>query len=147
MKSNKGITLVSLAIYILVMMIVLGVMNSIITNFYNNTEGTNKKVEDMVEFNNFNNYFLKEVKQYNNDVDSINNESNYILFKSGNSFLFNNNKIYYNNIVICNNVENVIFEYLTSNNGNKTKDETIISVTLQFENFSKTINYKVENIY
>lgn len=151
MKNQKGITLVSLIIYVIVMVIVLAVMSSMIANFYSNTEGINANVEEIVEFNKFNIYFLKEVKLYNNTVDTINSESDssYILFTSGNSFMFNSNKIYYNNIEICDKVKSINFEYGKKNDeyGNEIEDRSIIKVSLSFENFSKTINYKVENIY
>lgn len=138
MKSDKGITLASLALYIVVMIIVLGIMSSIITTFYANTEGMNAKVQELVEFNKFNMNFLKEAKLYNNSVDSI-DENTYIVFTSGNSFSFSNNKIYYNNLKIANDVKKVKFE--------KGEDDTIINVTVEFESFSKTIKYKIENIY
>lgn len=146
MKSQRGITLVSLVIYIIVMSIVLIVMNSIIANFYNNTESTKASVEEMVEFNKFNNFLLKEVKLPQNGVDKIekDNEQNYILFTTGNSFSMYNNSIYYNNIKICNNVKDMTIKKGEDGDG---KDETIINVTLDFENFSKTMNYKIENIY
>ena len=151
MKKENGITLMSLVIYVIVMIIVLIVMGTIITNFYGNTESTYANVKDAIEFNKFNVYFLKEVKLKDNSVDTINleNDTPYILFTSGNAFLFNNNKIYYNNIEVCDNVKNINFEKGKKNeeDGSETEDETIVAVTLNFENFNKTINYKLENIY
>lgn len=140
MKSNKGITLASLTLYIVVMIIVLGIMSSIISTFYSNTEGMNAKVQELVEFNKFNTNFLKEVKSYNNSVDSIADDATYILFTSGNSFSFSNNKIYYNNLKIASDVKKVTFK-------KDEDDDTIIEVSVEFESFSKTIKYKLENIY
>lgn len=145
MKSDKGITLASLALYIVVMIIVLGIMSSIITTFYANTEGMNAKVQELVEFNKFNMNFLKEVKLYNNSVDSIDENGTYIVFTSGNSFSFSNNKIYYNNLKITSDVKKVSFEKVKK--GDSTIDDTKIKVTVEFESFSKTIEYKIENIY
>lgn len=141
MNNEKGITLVSLVIYIAVMIIVLSVMGSIISTFYDNTDGMNGKVEELIKFNKFNISFLKEVKANNNAVDRIEtvNGENYILFNSGNTFLFKNSRIYYNNIVLIDGVKNAKFI--------ETEDKNIITVTLDFDSFSKTINYKVENIY
>lgn len=151
MKKQNGITLVSLIIYIAVMIIVLVIMNSVISNFYSNINGLNVNVDEIIEFNKFNIYFLKEVKLYNNSVDTIKTEngSYYVLFSSGNSFTFNSNKIYYNNIEICKNVQDANFEYGKKANeaGTEVEDKTIIKVTLSFENIEKTINYKIENIY
>lgn len=145
MKSDKGITLASLALYIVVMIIVLGIMSSIITTFYANTEGMNAKVQELVEFNKFNMNFLKEVKLYNNSVDSIGESGTYIVFTSGNSFSFSNNKIYYNNLKIASDVKEVRFE--KGKKDDSTIDDTKIKVTVEFESFSKTIEYKIENIY
>lgn len=142
MKSQKGITMVSLIIYIIVMIIVIYVMSSIISNFYKNTDAVRGNVEEVVKFNKFNNYFLKEVKTKNNEVDSLN--SSYILFSSGNSFSISNNVIYYNNIEICDEVEEMNITF--GKNGDEV-DKSIISVNICFESFSKTINYKLEEIY
>ena len=144
MKNQKGITLVSLVLYVIIMTIVLGVMSVILDSFYNNTEAVQGNVQEIVEFNKFNNYFLKEVKKHNNKVDSISNE--YILFKSGNSFSLLNDAVYYNSIKICDNVQRLQFT-LVKDNEDEEDEYSIISVTLLFAHFSKTMNYKIENIY
>lgn len=140
MRKEKGITMVSLVIYVVVMTIALVVMSSITNSFYNNTETLKGNVKEIVEFNKFNNYFLKEIKKYNNTVDTIG--TNYIKFNSGNSFEFrkDNNSIYFNtNIKVCSRVE--------SFNIALGADSTILNVTLKLENFEKSISYKLENIY
>lgn len=142
MKNEKGITLVSLILYVVVMTIVLAVMSSIISTFYKNTDTMQGNVGEIVEFSKFNNYFLKEVKTKNNKVDRI--DTSYILFSSGNSFSISNNAIYYNSIKICNGVQSMEIKSGKDGNG---EDETIINVTLNFENFNKSINYKIETIY
>lgn len=151
MKKQTGITMISLILYIAVMLIVLSVMSSVISNFYDNINGLNTDVDKIMALNKFNVYFLKEVKLNDNKVDSIENKSNntYIVFKSGNSFLFSSNRVYYNNLKICENVENIKFEYgkKINEDNNEVEDKSIIKVTLDFKDFSKTINYKLENIY
>ena len=142
MKREKGITLLSLIVYIIVMLIVIGVMSSITSNFYKNTDAIKGNVEEVVKFNKFNNYFLKEVKRKNNAVDTV--SSNYILFTSGNSFSLSNNVIYYNNIALCEEVQNM--EVLLGVNGDGM-DKTIVNVNISFKNFNKSINYKIEEIY
>ena len=142
MKKEYGITLTSLVVYIIVMIIVIGVMSSITTNFYKNTDAVKGNVEEVVAFNKFNNYFLKEIKSKNNAVDNISND--YILFTSGNSFSIVNNVIYYNNIAICKNVQNM--EITLGLNGDGI-DKTIVNVSISFKNFNKSINYKIEEIY
>ena len=142
MKSNRGVTLAALVIYIIVMIIVLGVMSAILNEFYNNTGKLEGSTEEYVQLSHFNTYFLKEVKAIDNKVDNI--QDNYIMFSSGNSFSFSNNNIYFNNIMICRNVKSLTIKQGKNGNG---ADKNIICVQIAFENYSKTINYKVENIY
>ena len=149
MKEQKGITLVSLVIYIVVMVIVITVMGTIITQFQQNTKEVQKDTGDILEFNKFNVYFLKEIKTIGNKVDTIDEKGTYILFKTGNIFSFSNNAIYYNDIEICKNIQNVIFELekKVDSDGNEKVDNTIINVTIHLKEYSKTIKYKVEEIY
>lgn len=146
MKKDNGVTMVSLVLYIVVMTIVLGVMSSIITNFYKNTNTLQGNTQDVVEFGKFNTYFLKEVKTNNNKVDHISTDNSYILFTSGNSFSISNNALYYNNIKICDKVQSLEFA-LEQDKEDGTEEYTIINVTLNFSNFNKSIRYKLENIY
>ena len=142
MKNQGGITLVSLVVYIMVMLIAIGVMTSIVNNFYKNTDAMQGNVGEIVEFNKFNNYFLKEVKTKNNKVDSI--SDSYILFTTGNSFSISNNIIYYNNLPICNGVQSMKMELGIDGDG---ENKDIINVNIKFENFNKSLNYKIEEIY
>ena len=138
MKNNKGVTLVSLLLYVCVMIVVLSVISLITAEFYNNTEDVQENIQDIIEFNKFNSYFLKEVKTKDNKVDTI--SSNYILFSTGNSFKIDNNIIYFNNVKVCENVKEMKITISQS-------DNTIIFVNLKFYNFQKSIKYKLENIY
>lgn len=144
MKKENGITLMSLIIYVAIMIVILGVMGIVITNFYNNTNSLQGNVAQILEFNKFNNYFLKEVKTTNNKVDNI--TENYILFTSGNSFSISESSIYYNNIKICDGVQEIKFT-LVKDEEDAENEYSIINASLTFENFNKSINYKLENIY
>lgn len=139
MKKQNGITLVSLVAYVIIMSIVIGVLANIISNFYQNTDSMQADTKDVIEFNKFNMYFLKEAKTLNNKIDKL--ENNYILFTSGNSFSYSNNSIYYNNLTICKNVKNVSFSF------KENERQDIVEVNMEFQDFQKTINYKIEDIY
>ena len=143
MKKDKGVTLVSLVVYIVVMSIVIAVMTAIISNFYKNTTTVQGSIEEIIKFNKFNTYFLKEVKSSDNSIDSI--SENYILFSSGNSFSISNNTIYYNDLQICEGVDSILFEAIE--NEMVLEKRTIIKVDLKIGSFEKAINYKIENIY
>lgn len=139
MKSQKGITLMSLVVYVIVMTIAIAVIGSIISKFYNNTDSMQADTKEVIEFNKFNTYFLKEIKTSNNEVDKL--DAKYILFTSGNSFSYSNNSIYYNNIAICKNVKDITFSFP------EEEKKDIINVNIKFDNFQKSLNYKIEEIY
>ena len=59
MRKENGITLISLLVYVTVMIIVIGALNIIINEFYNNNNTIQEGTEEILEFNKFNTYFLK----------------------------------------------------------------------------------------
>ena len=113
MKNDSGITLISLLIYVILMIVVIGIMSTILNDFYGNSQNMYAGVNKLINYNKFNTYFLKEVKKYGNKVDTISmdGEIPYILFASGNSFSLNNKKIYYNDIEICKDVQDINWEF------------------------------------
>lgn len=145
MKNEKAITLVSLVIYILVMLLVIGIIGSVSAMFYNNTNNFDDETKYIIEYDKFNSYFVKEIKTANNSIDQISDDGTYIIFTTGNSFLFKDNKIFYNDLEITKNVKNVNFKYYTDSNNKQ--DNTIVTVTVNFENYTKKMNYKIEEIY
>lgn len=144
MRKEKGITLVALVIYIIVMIVVITVLGIIINKFYKNTDTIQEGTEEILEFSRFNTYFLKEIKAKANNIDSIGDNGEYILFSSGNSFSFKDNKIYYNTIEISNNVDKLVIKQGKDGDG---INKEIIYVTVKINNFTKSINYKLEEIY
>ena len=145
MKQDRGITLTTLLIYIFVLLIVMVGISSISSNFYKNTENLKGDTKDLLELSKFNEYFVKEVKAANNKVDTIADNGTYILFTSGNSFMLKDHHIFYNQLDIAKNVSNLEFAYGKDFNDQTSQD--IIKVTIKFENYEKTINYKLEEMY
>lgn len=143
MKKQNGITIVSLVIYVFIMIIIIGVMNSIINRFYDNNNKFEGETQEIIEFNKFNTCFLKEIKKVGNSLDSI--QDNYILFSSGNSFSFSNNAIYYNDIKVCTGVKEFKIEREVNEDGEDI--DNILNVELMFKNYKKSIKYKIEEIY
>lgn len=145
MKKEKGITLSSLVIYIIVMMIVIGVMSSISLMFYNNAQSLTEQTQDMIEYNNFNNYFINEIKTANNKVDQISEDGTYILFTSGNSFSLQNSHLYFNDVEIASNIDSIHFSYYMNEQGEQVED--IITVNIKLPDYQKQMDYKIEEIY
>lgn len=138
MKDNKGITLTSLIIYILVLLIVVTIVANITTFFYSNVINAKENSQNIATITKFNLYFTKDVKKMGNRVETIGENENYIKFTSGNTYTFQNNAIYFNNVKICDNVTNAQFQLKSIN------DKKVVSVLISVgENFgvTKTTNF------
>lgn len=135
MKSQKGITLTSLAIYIVLVLIVLGILATITTSFQNGIKSINQEGTKDVEIDKFNVYFLKEVKKYGNDIYSIN--SSEIKFTSNNKYTYKEGSIYLNDsIKIANDIDKCIFSE------NLVDGKRIITIDIKAkESEEKTIEY------
>ena len=68
MKSEKGITLTSLAIYIMVVIIVVGILATITVSLRSNIKDINKEGTSDIEIDKFNMYFLQDVKKQGNQI-------------------------------------------------------------------------------
>lgn len=109
MKSNKGVTLTILIIYIIALLITIGVLTNISRYFYSNTKYISENGKYISEFNKFNMYFIEDVKN-NYSIYSI--KENEIIFADGTVYTYKSEPdkgIYRNKVKICKNVENCIF--------------------------------------
>ena len=119
MKSNKGITLTSLIIYIIGMIIVLATIANLTSFFYKNINIQDANYDSTTQYTKFASLFLNETNNDNNyiiDCKTItenNVKLSYIVFANGNQYTYTNenNSIYKNNIKICENVEDCDFSY------------------------------------
>lgn len=119
MKSNRGITLTSLIIYVIGMVIVVSIISTLTAFFYKNIDITD--ISDTTsQYTKFSSIFLNEINRDNNSIVECKtfleneNKVSYIIFSSGNQYTFKseNKSIYKNNIKICNDVEDCDFSYV-----------------------------------
>ena len=68
MKSQKGITLISLTVYVIVMLIVIGIIAVVSGAFFKSVKDANFYNDPLTEYTTFNSYFSDEVnhKRYTN---------------------------------------------------------------------------------
>ena len=125
MKSEKGITLISLTIYIIVMMIVVAMVSMISTYFYSNTKNLNNNINPLTEYTKFNSFFTEEVNHANLKVLECGED--YLVFDNGvqYSYIIENKGVYRNHVKICKNVTKCIFESKIKNGKN------VITVTMK----------------
>ena len=141
MKAEKGITMMSLMIYVISMVLVIGIISTITSFFYTNVMNLDDEGSNIAEITKFNMYFLQEVKNFNNEVTKQTDKS--ITFSTGNTFTFQDNAIYLNNIRICDGVKNCSIKI------NETSSKKIIEVLLTIGDnmeYTKTTNYVMSKI-
>lgn len=165
LKSNQGITLTALIIYIIVIMIVLGIVVSIRTFFFNNMSLIQAGAEYAEAFDAFNTRFVEDVKSSSNaKVDKTLSEDNtnydyVITFSNGAvyNYSYKDRGIYRNNIKIANNVtgfsaKTKILSFSLNNNESNSEystnsiQKTVISLNIIIGKstnnmFSKKIDY------
>lgn len=135
MKSEKGITLISLTIYVIAMAIVVGVIAIISTFFYSNMEDTDNIVSPMAEYTKFNSFFSDEINHEGIEVVSCgttDNGQNYIVFSNEVQYTYisENKAIYRNKVKIAKEIDDCTFTTGT-NNGKRV-------VRVEFEAGGKT---------
>ncbi len=150
MKSEKGITLISMTIYVIVMLIVVTVMVILTSYFYGNVDVNSTETKLNQQYTKFNSYFTEEVNKKGNKImgigeteDATNNtKQQYILFSSGNQYTFvpENKAIYVNNVKIAEDITDCTFSKVEQN------DKVIIAVTIKGDNnFTKFTKYTLVN--
>ena len=141
MKNNKGITLVSLVIYIAVVMVVAAAVIRITTYFKNNmTDVADVSFEK--EFQKINLYLLEESKTTGNGIDKITGGTE-IIFTNGNKYKYiaSDKTIYLNDTIkVCENVESCTFSQKTAENG-----KSVIVLKIKISGTTKTVEYVIIN--
>lgn len=106
LKENKGITLTSLVIYIIVFVIIIAIMANISNYFYSNIEGIKDSPKYVTEFNKFSMFFVADVKR-NTEVVSVSENS--LQFADGTKYEYRDESIYRNNEQISKYVKSFSF--------------------------------------
>ena len=136
MKSEKGVTLTSIMIYVIALTIVVLTVGRIITYFYKNMDTVTSDTDASIAYMSFNSYFTEDINIAGNEVLEYSNDGNmkYIIFKeTENQYTFKNGSIYKEKIKIAKNVDDCEFSY----------DQTSITVTVKM----KINNHEYSNCY
>ena len=146
MKSNKGITITSLIIYVIAMALIIVLLSRITTFFYKNVDTSALDESPTSQYTKFSNALTKETNISGNKVITVSNgtddsgkQSNYIIFSDGNQYTYKeqNHSIYKNKIKICSNIDRCTFAYQYSNS------QYVINVEFKSGNLDKTGNNKL----
>lgn len=147
MRSQKGITMMSLIIYVSSFLVVTGIVAGITAFFYGNSSLMTQELYSAADYNKLNLYFVKESEQKGNRIKEIaqSNEDNQdgekdaysVTFSNGDRFTFDsdNNLLYYNSICLCEDIQSfkVKEDY--------TSGKEVVEVMVGFTNKSYTCKY------
>ncbi len=146
MQNEKGVTLISVTIYIIVMLIIVAVITVLTSYFYHNVDINSASQNLNQQYTKFNSYFTEEVNKKGNkllEIGETENESGngtqkYIIFSSGNQYTYipENQGIYMNQVKIADNITGCDFTSNQEENG-----KTTITVTIQGDNFERKTTY------
>ncbi len=139
MKSEKGVTLTALVAYIATFIIIIGIITTVSSHFYNNVWQIKEAPKYIDEFNKFSMFFILDVKK-NTKVTSISNSS--IEFEDGTKYSYKNNSIYRNEERIAKYVNQFKFTASDYTVNNFTKK--IVNVTAEFGRNSKKITRNID---
>lgn len=140
MKSEKGITLTYLIIYVVLLILVVSTLSIVSTHFYSNTKYLMDNGKYVSEFDKFNMYFIEDVK---NNKETYSIDSNKIVFEDGTIYTYSEKSIYRNKVELCRNIESCIFSKLEETDDNNfTKKIINVKLSTAGENkFETEINY------
>jgi len=144
LKSQSGIAMINLIIYISSFLIITIIIAGITTFFYNNTALLDKEVYSSAEYNKLNMYFVNESEQEHNSIVKFEQDetSNIIYIEFVNNDIFTldkkNNLLYYNKICLCEDVQDIQFfkDY--------DKGKEILQVKVKFSNKTYSNKYTMK---
>lgn len=140
MKSEKGITLISLVIYVIVATIIISCIALISGFFVSNMNLIKNQNRYVPEFNAFNMFFIEDIKK-NSSAEVLKNK---IIFESGIIYEYKSEEkaIYRNNEKITENVKNINFSTSNVKVLNTTKQIITVNITIGIKDeFNKEIEY------
>lgn len=154
MKSQKGVTLISLTVYIIVMTIVVGTVSLISSYFYTDIKDKANTVEPLVQYTRLNSFLTEEINRPNIKVlecktTYIDNdqakgiETSHIVFDNGVQYTFvsKNQGIYRNQAKIAEQIKSCSFTQDMEN----ARTKITVNVQAEKNNFNKTQNYSIKN--
>jgi hypothetical protein len=139
MKSEQGVTLTSLVIYIAVATVLISSMAVMSSHFFANIQLVKNQSDYVVEYNKFNMFFIQDVKA--NKAASIIGTT--IVFEDGTKYEYKDESIYRNDKKIAKNIRTASFEPATYTVNNVTKNLIKVNLNIGAEkkSYQKQIEY------
>ena len=168
MKSNKGVTLISLVVYVMSFLVIVGIVALISNFFFSNSKVLSSGATGSLEFDMLNAYLIKETQQEDNKVINLRREEIKIInedktehtriereieFSNGNQYIFikENENVEYGKIIfssynkyfiLCDYIEEVKLPQLDKNEIIYPLEELEIVVKILGKEYTQ--NYIIE---
>ena len=151
MKNQRGITLTSLIIYIVLIFVIIVILARVSVYFTSNMSEISKESASISEIDKFNMFFLRDVKQANNEIETVSVDGTSITFTNGTTYEYSkdNNVIYYENtaddkkIIIAEIIEDCKFLQSKEN----SKDIVTVEITISEKVYKYEYVMGYENVY
>lgn len=139
MKSEQGVTLTSLVIYIAVATVLISTMAVMSSHFFANIQLVKNQSDYVVEYNKFNMFFIQDIKA--NKAASIIGTT--IVFEDGTKYEYKDESIYRNDKKIAKNIRTASFEPATYTVNNVTKNliKVNLNIGVEKKSYQKQIEY------
>ena len=141
MKSEKGITLASLVIYISILTIIVTIITTISSYFYKNVVKVHVSPSYVSEFNKFSMFFVTDVKR-NTKINTM--SSTRLEFGDGTIYKYENNAIYRNDLKIAKNVKS--FKFTETSYTVNTVTKKIVNVNTVLGNNKEEIERNIDYV-
>ena len=143
-KSNKGVTITGLVIYVSSFLMICGVIAVITTFFYNNTKFLSSEATASSEYDILNAYLAKEAKTEDNTATVPDGINTTIQFSKGNQYIFEKESAAdYGQIYLCNIITNkyfIVANYVQDATFDSTTDSFTINIKILGKTYTQTYN-------
>ena len=139
MKNEKGITLISLVLYVILMTIIVTIVVNITAAFYSSLNEFDRESESAVAFSKFNMYFLNDIKKAGAAIGKTTDTSIEVTYMDRPSVVYSiqNKVLYRDSIKICDGIDDSKITSYT--------DANTVKVSLTMGEYKKTTTYVAEN--
>ena len=139
MKSERGVSLTTLVAYISVFMIIIGIVTTVSSHFYENLDTVKKPSKYISEFNKFAMFFVADIKA-NDSYKTISSSS--LELKDGTIYEYKDGNIYRNDKIISKSL--VSFSFTNSEYTENDFKKTIINVNAVYGEGENTLERNVD---
>lgn len=141
-RNTKGITLVSLVIYVVIMLMLIAIIAVFKNNIDKNIDSMGEYTSLIPQINKVHMHMLGEVNIKDNKVLKRNSSGSYIEFSSGNSYMFSDGSLYKNSVKVLSDIIGGSFQVETENNN----EVLYVNLSLDDKLQNKELKYVIKHL-